>query len=259
MQPELSIVIPAYNEERRLGGTLQTIREYVAERQLQVEILIVDDGSLDGTRDVAERNGGPCTRIVVLPENRGKGAAVKKGVLAAKGKRILVTDADLSTPIEDLERLELAVSSGALAFGSRRAESSAVEEPQPLFRRTMGIIFQWVVRLAGVAGVKDSQCGFKMFRRHTALPLFHRMITDGFAWDVELLWLAQRAGIEVREVGVRWRDSRDSRVRPVRDSLRMLGEIARFRMVHVHIGDSPEAEVSGSSTRQPRQPSRPVC
>lgn len=232
MRPELSIVIPAYNEEARLGPTLQAVCEYCVGRELAFEILVVDDGSSDGTREIAARYGGHWTRVLVLAENRGKGAAVREGVLAARGDRILVTDADLSTPIADLERLERALAPETVVIGSRRTEASTIVRAQPIFRRWMGECFRWVVRVAGVRGIEDSQCGFKLFDRETAHLLFGNMITEGFAWDVELLWLAQREGFEIFEVGVRWRDSTDSRVQPFRDSVRMLREIVRFRLSH---------------------------
>jgi dolichyl-phosphate beta-glucosyltransferase len=235
---ELSVVIPAYNEARRLGPTLDRIAAYLGGRGVDHEIVVVDDGSTDATAELVAGHPALGLRLVRQPENRGKGAALRAGVAAAAGTRVLLTDADLSTPIADLELLEPRLAAGAdLVLGSRAAAGARIDRHQPLYRELMGKTFNKIVRLLGVRGVADTQCGFKLLTGAAARDLFPRLTIDGFAWDVELVWLARRRGWRVEEVGVSWADSADSRVHPVRDSAAMLRDILRMRLRHRRRGD----------------------
>lgn len=228
----LSVVIPAYNEETRLGPTLEAVLAYFDRRGRAGEVLVVDDGSADRTAEVAGRHAARDPRVKLLScgANRGKGFAVRTGMLAASGARVLFTDADLSTPIEDVERLEEALARGwDGAIGSRRCPGARILVAQPPARRVMGAVFRGIVSLAALRGYWDTQCGFKLFRREAARRIFVELATPGFAFDVEVLLRARRAGLRIAEVPVRWKDSPASRVRPVRDSIRMLSEILKLR------------------------------
>ncbi len=234
MSLRLSIVVPAFNEERRIRPTLDRIVAYGRERLSGFELIVVDDGSRDRTCElVAEAAGAAAEiRLVPLPQNRGKGAAVRRGVLEAREPHVLFTDADLSTPIEDVERLFDALETSPVAIGSRALAESKVEIHQPFYREWMGRGFNLLVRAAAVPGIHDSQCGFKLFRAPVAKELFGRSQLDGFAFDVELLYLCRKLGLGVAEVPVRWRNDAASRVRPVRDALRMARDIALIRAIH---------------------------
>ncbi len=233
--PDLSVIIPAFNEEARLGGSLERILAYLggAERQDRTfEILVVDDGSRDATAAVAEGFAGDGVKVLRLDRNRGKGAATRRGVAASGGRRVLLTDADLSAPIEELAKLEPALVAAQVVLGSRAVAGSQITRHQPLYRELMGKTFNKLIRMAGVGEIHDTQCGFKLLDGAVAREVFARMITDGFAFDVELVWLARRLGYRVVEVGVAWENSPSSRVRVLADPPRMLLEIARFRWHH---------------------------
>ena len=213
--PALSLVIPAYNEEKRLPVSLARIADWLGSRvpSISAEVLVVDDGSSDRTAAVAEKTAaglGLPFRVIRLPENRGKGAAVREGVLASTGENVLVTDADLSTPIEEVDKL-LAVGA-AVAIGSRGVDATLVKERQSLFRVASGKLFNLLVRLLAVSGIRDTQCGFKLFRQDAAREVFSRATVDRFAFDVEALLLARRLGYAIAEVPVLWFNSPDTRV-----------------------------------------------
>lgn len=230
--PELSVVIPAYNEEARLGATLEKVLAYLEGRRIPFEVLVVDDGSRDRTAAVAERFAGRGARLLRLPANRGKGAATRHGVAASRGRRVLMTDADLSTPIEEVAKLEPRLAGAEVAIGSRAVADADVRLHQPRYRELMGKTFNLLIRLLGVRGVRDTQCGFKLLAGDVARELFAGMVTDGFAFDVELVWLARRRGYRVVEVGVVWLNSPASRVHPLADPPRMILDILRFRWQH---------------------------
>jgi dolichyl-phosphate beta-glucosyltransferase len=231
--PALSVVIPAYNEARRLGPTLDRVAAYLAGRGLDAEVLVVDDGSTDATAEVVRGHAAPGLRLLAQPENRGKGAALRRGVAESRGRRVLLCDADLSTPIEELEALERRLDAGAvLAIGSRALPDSDVRVHQPRYRELMGKTFNRIIRLLGVRGLRDTQCGFKLLEGDAARRLFAELRTDRYAYDVELVWLARRHGYRVDEVGVAWIDSPDSRVHPLFDSAAMLRDVVLMRWRH---------------------------
>ncbi len=227
------MVIPAYNEAGRLGPTLDRVDAYLRARGTSHEILVVDDGSSDGTAELVRAHPAEGLRLVRQPENRGKGAALRRAVAESRGRRVLLSDADLSTPIEELEALAARLDAGAdLALGSRAMEDSRVSVRQPFYRELMGKTFNRIIRLLGVRGVRDTQCGFKLLDGEVARRLFPRLVTERFAYDVELIWLARRAGYRVDEVGVAWVNSSDSRVHPVFDSWTMLEDVLLMRWRH---------------------------
>ncbi len=231
---QLSIVIPAYDEADRLPPTLDRVCSYFSSERRwtagrDFEVVVVDDGSRDRTAEVAEAFTNRGVRTLRQGQNRGKGAALKAGVLATRGERVLLCDADLSTPIEDLERLEPGLSDAQLVFGSRATAGSNVTQHQPLHRELMGKVFNLIIRALGITALKDTQCGFKLLVGDVARQLFSQLTVERFAFDVELVWLARRSGFEVREVGVNWANSPATRVDPLVDSFRMLRDVLRFR------------------------------
>ena len=204
MRRSISIIIPAYNEETRLPATLQAVRTYLAATEWEfTEIIVVNDGSRDATADVARAAGA---RVLENPGNRGKGYSVKHGVLEAKGDWVLVTDADLSSPIKELDKLwSAAERAGAqVAIGSRAIDRSLVGVHQPLAREMMGRLFNLVMRLVTGLPFRDTQCGFKLFEAKAAREVFARQRLEGFGFDVEVLFLAERLGYRAVEVPVRW-------------------------------------------------------
>lgn len=249
-RPHLSIVVPAYNEERRLAATLDAIRRYLGQQQLDAELIVVDDGSQDATIGEAERAlAGTRGRVLRQGENRGKGAAVRRGVLEAQGRWVLMTDADLSTPIEEYARLADAAREHDLdiAIGSRAAAGAVIEVHQSRLRETLGKTFNVIVRGATRLPYRDTQCGFKLFDRRRVLPLFEKMVVDRFAFDAELLFLATRFGLRVGEIPVVWRDSAPTSVLLLRDPLNMLVDLARVRWRFRRGLYNPDPVASGSA------------
>ncbi len=240
--PELSIVVPAFNEALRVGATLEKLVSWAESSARRCEIVVVDDGSHDATAEVVSLYASRGVRLVRLAVNRGKGAALTAGVAASRGRSVLLCDADLSTPIEEVERLESCLEEADLVFGSRALPDSEITRRQPPARVLAGRLFNWAVRLCGVRGVRDTQCGFKLLRAEAAHVLFPKLLIEGFAFDVELLWLAGQHGYRVREVAVEWRDDRQSRVRVVRDGVRMLFDVLRIRRLHARARENAERE-----------------
>jgi dolichyl-phosphate beta-glucosyltransferase len=227
---ELSVVIPSYNEEKRLESGLRQALDYLARRGTSYELLVVDDGSRDRTSELATAFAGRGVRVLRHERNRGKGAAVRTGVLASRGDRVLLSDADFSTPIAELPKLERRLADGTpLVIGSRGLADSQVRQRQPLYREMMGKTFNRLIRLLGVRGIRDTQCGFKLVAGDVGRRLASELTIDGFAWDVELIWLARRRGYRVAEVGVVWINSPESRVDPIRSSFAMLRDVVLMR------------------------------
>lgn len=228
MTPEISIVIPAYNEAHRLPATLDRIERYLQQAGTPAEVIVSDDGSRDDTADVVRRHAArwPQLRLVMAERNGGKGAAVRLGMADARGRFRIFSDADLSVPIDDMEKLLRPLRSGAgVAIASRALRASEVQVHQPWYRETMGKIFNKLVRIFVLGGVKDTQCGFKAFSAEVAERVFPALQTRGFGFDVEVLYRAQHAGYTIVEVPTRWINSPQSRVHPVRDSLAMFLEL----------------------------------
>jgi dolichyl-phosphate beta-glucosyltransferase len=228
----LSIIIPAYNEAARLGPTICAYLGAVASVARPAELLVVDDGSTDATHAAATAAAGGDERLQVirLPQNHGKGYAVRTGVANARGARILFADADGSTPISELARLWRALDAGAdVAIGSRQLPSADVAVESRATRRLAGRLFHQVARYAGVRGVVDTQCGFKLFTAAAAADIFPRLRLTGYAFDVELLLAAQHRGYRVDEVPVNWSHQAGSKVNVFRDGLVMARDVARLR------------------------------
>lgn len=226
---DLSIVIPSFNEAKRLPESLGSILRYLEQRRGEHEVLVVDDGSEDGTSIVAAAFEGHDVRVLRLQKNRGKGAACRAGVAASRGRLVLLTDADLSTPIEDLGNLKACLGEAEVVLGSRAVTGANITRRQSIYRMLLGKTFNKLIQLGGLRGISDTQCGFKLLKGEVARRLFSDLVTDGFAFDVELVWLARRRGYRVVEVGVTWANSRPSAVSLITDPPRMILDILRFR------------------------------
>jgi dolichyl-phosphate beta-glucosyltransferase len=229
---QLSIVIPAYNEAARLPTTLADVLRFLAADPRPSEVIVVDDGSTDATADIVREMAASDnrTRLVRLEKNRGKGCAVRTGVLEAAGERILFADADGSTPIAELYRLEASLDDGCeIAIGSRERMAEGVTVDARLRRRVAGRIFHLFVRTVALTGVRDTQCGFKLLRADAARAIFSRMRMDDYSFDIELLLRARRAGYRVAEVGVNWSHQSGSKTRMIRDGMRMTVDLFRIR------------------------------
>ena len=234
-RPSVSIVIPAYNEAGRIADTLRTIDAYARTLRARIELIVVDDGSIDGTAAVARRHlpSAPNVeaRILRYSPNRGKGYAVRHGLLAARAPIALFSDADLSTPIEEMPKVLAAIESGDadITFGSRALDRSLIGVRQPRRRELGGRVFNVVLRAATGLPFVDTQCGFKAFRLSVCRPLLETGTIDGFGFDVELLYAAHRAQLRLREIPVRWDHREGSKVNFLRDGSRMLRDIVTVR------------------------------
>ena len=231
--PHLSVVIPAYNEEIRISRTIREIVSYLSEQDYEWEIVVADDGSSDATARLVPEAADGDPRVRVLPlEHRGKGWAVKNGMLAASGDFRLLSDADLSVPIAQVERLLPPQAAGVdVAVGSREAPGAA-RYGEPGRRHLMGRVFNAVTGWLVATGLADTQCGFKCFRADAARLLFAHATLDGFSYDVEVLYLARRSGMTLAEIGVDWHYREHSKVRPLRDALSMTMDLLRIRWRH---------------------------
>ena len=231
--PFLSVILPAYNEERRIGFTLTVLHEYFAKQPYAVELLVVDDGSTDSTSKVGLEFAGSVPNLKVLRNgrNRGKGYSIRRGVAEAKGSVIGFMDADYKTPIEEIENILPWLENGyEVVIGSRGLQHSRVEVPQPFYRRWGSRLFGAIMHaLVGLPDIVDTQCGFKFFTRKAALDIFSRQKVDGYMFDVEILCLAQRLGYRVKEVPIRWINDPDSRLQLVRGNLRVMKELLQIR------------------------------
>lgn len=230
--PQYSIIVPAYNESARLGATLDRVLDHVADQQWDAEIIVVDDGSRDDTAEMvrARAKENPALRLIENPGNRGKGYSVRNGMLNATGEVRLFTDADLSAPIEEADKLFAAIHEGAdIAIGSRWLQPDTQAQRQSLLRQFYGRTFNLVLRLLLGLRFKDTQCGFKAFSRSSTQELFSRQAIEGWGFDAELLFLAQRSGLRIKEVAVVWSDAEGTRIHPLRDGLHMIAEVLAIR------------------------------
>jgi dolichyl-phosphate beta-glucosyltransferase len=229
--PELSIVIPSYNEELRLPATLKQIAAYIGGSHRSVEVIVVDDGSRDGTVAVAEsfRSEIPTLRVVSNGQNRGKGYSVRHGMQEAHGRIVLFTDADLSAPIEEVEKLLPAMQTNDVAIGSRAVDRSLITVHESPFREFAGIIFNKIVRLILRLPFVDTQCGFKTFRREECRLIFEQQTIERFGFDPELLYLARHHGLRSVEIPVRWGHSPATKVNMFRDSVQMFLDVFIIR------------------------------
>lgn len=236
----LSVVIPAYNEQERIADSLYRVKDYLREQPYRSEIIIVDDGSADLTTEVVktidiyeqEIHEQKPSAIMENVKNVGKGFSIARGLLKARGRIVLFTDADLSTPIEEVEKLLPHFEGGAaMVIGSRKT-ADAIVEKKPLLRRLMSKTLNALVQLFAVPGIADTQCGFKAYRREAAHRLATLQRIYGFAFDMEHLYIARRLGLRIKEVGVRWTHCEGSKVHPIRDSYRMFRDMLKIRFLH---------------------------
>lgn len=236
--PKLSVIIPAFNEEKRIGRTLDQVIAFLRQKSFSSEIIVVDDGSADKTIEVCESILGSFPhKLIRNPENRGKGYVVRQGMLLAEGEFVLFTDADLSTPISEVDRFLVSLAGEYdVVIGSRALEGSQIEVRQNSLRETMGKVFNWCARLISFKGIHDSQCGFKCFTKKAAKDLFSRQKLDGFSFDAEILFLAQKRGYKILETPVVWRNSFQSRVQILRDPVSMFVDLLRIRWIHRGMG-----------------------
>ena len=230
--PILSIILPAYNEAARIGASLDKIAEYAQQHAFAVEVIVVNDGSTDNTADIvreyAERY--PWLRLIENPGNRGKGFSVRNGMLHARGDVLLFSDADLSSPIQEADKLVAALQAGDdVAIGSRWVRKELQVVRQPLRRRILGRLFNLALRMVLGLNFKDSQCGFKAFRRSAAELVFSQQQIETWGFDPELLYLAKKAGLRIVEVPVYWAHSEGTRLHPLRDGMRMFAQLFQIR------------------------------
>ncbi|HKF41913.1 MAG TPA: dolichyl-phosphate beta-glucosyltransferase [Thermoanaerobaculia bacterium] len=232
-----SLVIPAYNERKRIEPCLRSVADWV--RTLpggwEWEVILVDDGSTDGTKGIARQLAaelGLTLQIRRHEVNRGKGCALREGVLASRGNPILVSDVDLSTPLTEWVKLAERLPTHPVAIGSRALQENLVRRKQPFYRRVLGKAGNLLVRAFAVPGIRDTQCGFKLFRGDVGRDLFGEARVDGFAYDMEILFLARRRGIRIAEVPVLWFNSPESKVSLFRDALPTLWDLVRLRWLH---------------------------
>jgi dolichyl-phosphate beta-glucosyltransferase len=229
---DLSVIIPAYNEERRLPRTMESIIRYLDRQPIRYEIAVVDDGSSDGTREVVRRYALDHPRVVLMSygHNRGKGFAVRYGMMRGRGERLLLSDADLSTPIEEVEKLSAWLDEGYdIAIGSRALPGSNLPVRQTYLREKIGRSFNFVVRTVSGLGFADTQCGFKLFSRDAAMDVFPLLTIDRWSFDVEALFVAQRMGYRTKELPITWIDSPGSKVNVAKDLVRTMTDLTRIR------------------------------
>jgi len=233
----LSIVIPAFNEAGRIGPTLEQVIRFLEAQPFTSEVIVVDDGSSDETARMARlyleqhTSRRVYSRLLRNPGNRGKGYSVRRGVLSAEGRIVLFTDADLSAPITEAPKLYEPIRRGQadVVFGSRALDPSFVKRPQSLGRRAAGRIFNWLVQALTGLAFKDTQCGFKAYARDAITPVFRLQRIDRFGFDVEILYIARKRGLSLEEVPVVWYHSEGTKVKMLRDSLRMLLDLLQIR------------------------------
>jgi dolichyl-phosphate beta-glucosyltransferase len=229
-EPLLSIIVPAYNEESRLPKSLDQIVQFIQQQTAAMEVLVVENGSVDRTTEVAERYAAQYPFIHVLHSQKGKGAAVKAGMLAGRGRYLFICDSDLSMPIEEVSKfLPPVLTDYDVAIASREGPG-ARRYGEPAYRHLMGRIFNFIVRVLAIPGFQDTQCGFKSFRRNVARDVFPSLTMTGWAFDVEALFIALRRGYKIVAVPINWYFDADSRVDPIPDTYRMVRDVLRIRL-----------------------------
>jgi dolichyl-phosphate beta-glucosyltransferase len=232
-KPELSVIIPAYNEEERIGPTLDAISKHFAAIEVAYEIIIVSDGSMDSTDEIVNGHSQNDSRIRLISyqPNKGKGHAVRRGMLEARAPHVLLTDADLATPIQDLHRLEEAAANGFdVIVGSRALKDAVIIGWRPWYRVLSGKVFNLIIRALAVPRIRDTQCGFKYFKDGSAERIFSIARLDGFGYDVEVLFLAGKLGYRIAEIGVHWDNSPATKVSVLKHTLPMLLEVIKVRL-----------------------------
>lgn len=228
----LSLIIPAYNEEERISTSIEKAIEYLSKQTYSWHIFVVDDGSKDRTIEVLKPYSDVVT-VLAQPRNMGKGAAVRRGMCDTDGQVRVFTDADFSTPIYELEKLLERINTGAdICIGSRALDRSLVKEHQPFYREWMGRVFNYIVQLLVFRGITDTQCGFKGFTAQAANAIFPLAKIDGFSFDVEILYLANKAKLNISQVPVEWYNDGRSKVNPIFDSINMFLELFRIKRLH---------------------------
>jgi len=231
-QPIYSIIIPAYNESLRLGATLDAILAYAEQKRWEWELIVVDDGSRDTTKEIVQAcvQKNPRVRLLENPGNHGKGYSVRNGMLQGKGEILLFSDADLSSPIEEAEKLFAAIQNGAdIAIGSRWLDPGLLTRKQPIYRRILSRIFNLSLRLVLGLKFKDTQCGFKAFSRRAAQAIFPPQKVERWGFDPEIIYVAQRLGFKIAEVPVRWAHSAGTRLHPIRDGIHAFWDVLAIR------------------------------
>jgi dolichyl-phosphate beta-glucosyltransferase len=231
-RPSVSVVVPAFNESRRITSTILTLKKYLEGEQIAHELLIVDDGSTDDTLSMARRAAGEWSDVVVLslPRNLGKGWAVREGMLRARRDVVLFTDADLSTPVEEIETFLNQIEMGYdVVIGTRKARGARVVVRQPRVREWLGKGYSWLANHVTGAGVTDFTCGFKAFRLKAAQEIFLRQRLEGWSFDAEVLFLARKWGLRIGEVPVQWCNNPDTKVRLIRDVFRSFADLVLIR------------------------------
>jgi dolichyl-phosphate beta-glucosyltransferase len=232
-ETHLAIVVPSYNEEERLGPTLQAMAEFLRSQDYTWTIIVVNDGSRDRTLEVARQASAeePRIRVIDSQPNRGKGHAVRVGMMASEAEWTLMSDADLATPIEELLKLQAAAKGKDIVIGSRPLKESRLEVRQPLWREMGGRGFNLLIQSLGIWGIQDTQCGFKLFSRRCVHDVFSRCKINGFGFDIEALMVAKDLGCSIAEVGVRWRHVEGSKFDPLKEAPRMVRELVQLRLV----------------------------
>jgi len=230
-ETSVSIVVPAFNEAGRIADSVRKIDAFIRRSPVPLDLIIVDDGSTDKTAEIISGLNAKSLRLIRNDENHGKGYTVRQGVLAATGKYVLFTDADLSAPIEELNKLlDIAVRESAdIVIGSRALDRRYIEIHQSRLREVGGIVFNLMVRVLLGLRLHDTQCGFKLFHRERSRGVFLKLTTLGFGFDPELLFLAKRQGLKIREAPVRWSHAEGSKVKFLRDGVRMFLDLVRIR------------------------------
>ncbi|MFQ3550223.1 MAG: dolichyl-phosphate beta-glucosyltransferase [Armatimonadota bacterium] len=231
--PQISLIIPSYNEEKRLQNTINEVNKYLQDNFDLYEIIVVDDGSTDSTKNIAfefcEKNKS--IKVVSYIPNQGKGYALKQGVLASKGHMIAFSDADLSTPIDEMNKLISEIKKGYdIVIGSRAVKNSILDEHQPLYRELGGKVLNLFIQILAVPGIKDTQCGFKIYTHDVAKELFEMSFIRSWAFDVEILYLARKKGYKISEVGVKWHHCEGSKIEPFSAGLQVLKDIIRIKL-----------------------------